>query len=203
MIRHTSGCLPSDVQWRQPGTGRRARTGLRRSTRSRQRVSGPFGIAAALQRVNSSTLGGGAWGAFSTTSNGGAQTAVSSINDGYITAQAQQRIAVTVGCQFSPRWDVSASYSNVKHIPGTDSTSHNTAIFNTVGAVLYFKPATAWDLGAGYSYTRATKANGVSSNALYQQLSLAHAAEGYQHASGQTLNVGGGYRRDAIGWRWF
>ena len=178
-----------------------------------QYAAGPFGIASALQRVNNSTSGGGAWGAFSTTSNGGAQTAVSAINNGYVTAQAQQRIAVTAGYKFSPKWDVSASYSNVQYIPGANSTFHNVAIFNTVGAVLHFKPVAAWDLAAGYSYTRATKANGVSSNAQYQQLALAqyyalskrtgfYIAESYQHASGQTFEQRGGYRCDAFCWRW-
>ena len=166
-----------------------------------QYVSGPLGIAAAFQRIDNSTSGGGAWGANSTTSNGGAQTAVSAINNGYVTAQAQQRIAVTGGYKFSPAWDVSVSYSNVQYIPGVNSTFRQTAIFNTLGAVLHFKPAAAWDFGAGYAYTRATKANGVSNGAQYQQFTLTqyyalskrtglYAAQAYQHASGQTLNNG-------------
>ena len=166
-----------------------------------QYANGPFGIAAAFQRINNSTEGGGAWGANSTTSNGGAQTAVSSVNNGYVTAQAQQRVAVTAGYRFSPAWEVTGSYSNVQYIPGVNSTFHNTATFNTVGAVVHFKPAAAWDFGAGYSYTRATMSNGVSSSAKYQQFTLTqyyslskrtgvYAAQAYQHASGQTLNGG-------------
>jgi predicted porin len=166
-----------------------------------QYMSGPLGIAAAIQRINNSTSGGGAWGAFSTTSNGGSQTAVSAINNGYVTAKAQQRVAVTAGYKFSPAWEVTASYSNVQYIPGANSAFRDTAIFNTVGAVLHFKPAAAWDIGAGYAYTRATKANGVASSAKYQQFTLTqyyalskrtglYAAQAYQRATGQTLNGG-------------
>lgn len=78
----------------------------------------------------------------------------------------------------------------------------STAIFNSAGLVLHFKPAAALDLAAGYSYTRATKANGVSNAASYQQFNLSqyyslskrtglYALEAYQHASGQTLALGG------------
>lgn len=166
-----------------------------------QYQNGPIGIGAAVQRVNNSTPGGGAWGASSTTSNGGAQTAVSAINNGYQTAQAQQRVAVTGGYRFSSAWDVSASYSNVQYIAGVGSAFRDTAIFNTAGAVLHFKPASAWDLAAGYSYTRATKANGITSAAQYNQFTLSqyyalstrtglYAVQSYQRANGDTLNKG-------------
>ena len=108
---------------------------------------------------------------------------------------------MTAGYQFSPAWDVSASYSNVQYIPGVNSTFRSTAVFNTLGAVLHFKPSVTWDFGAGYAYTRAAKANGVSSGAQYQQITLSqyyflskrtglYAVEAYQHAGGQTLNNG-------------
>ncbi|WDD91798.1 porin [Burkholderia sp. FERM BP-3421] len=167
-----------------------------------QYINGPVGIAAAFQRVNNSTPGGGAvWGANSTTSNGGAQTAVTAINGGYSQAQAQQRVAVTAGYQFSSAWDVSVSYSNVQYIPGTNSNFRNTAIFNTAGAVLHFKPTATWDFAGGYSYTRATLSNGVTSAAQYHQFSLSqyyslskrtglYAVEAYQRANGQTLAGG-------------
>ncbi|WP_250514593.1 porin [Caballeronia sp. INDeC2] len=166
-----------------------------------QYVNGPAGIAAAFQRVNNATPGGGAWGENSAVSNGGAQAAVSAINYGYITAQAQQRVAVTAGYRFSPAWDVSVSYSNVQYIPGLQSAFRDTAIFNTAGTVLHYKPTPSWDLAAGYSYTRATQANGISSEAAYQQVVLSqyyslskrtglYAVEGYQHARGQTLSGG-------------
>ncbi|MFM0700747.1 porin [Paraburkholderia sediminicola] len=167
-----------------------------------QYVGGPFGMAVAFSRINNSTSGGGDFGAASTTSNNGAQLGVSAVTNGYQTAQAQQRLTVGAIYKFNGSWDVSATYSNVQYIPGAGSKFVNTEIFNTGGAVLHWKPATAWDLAAGYSYTRATKANGISSNAQYQQVNLSeyyslskrtglYALEGFQRASGQTLGTGG------------
>jgi predicted porin len=167
-----------------------------------QYLHGPFGIAAGFQRVNNSTSGGGAWGANSTMSNNGAQPGVSAVNNGYQTAQAQQRIAVTGGYQFTSQWDVSFSYSNVQYVPGINSKYHQLAIFNTGGAVLHFKPTPVFDVAAGYSYTRATTANGIASSATYQQFNLSqfyslskrtglYAVEAYQRAGGQTLGTDG------------
>ncbi|MFP3564851.1 porin [Paraburkholderia sp. SIMBA_030] len=163
-------------------------------------VHGPYGIAAGFQRVNNSTPGGGVWGAESTLSNGGAQTAVSAINNGYKTAQAQQRVAVTAG-YLTSEWDITASYSNVQYIPGVGSTFRNQATFNTAGAVVRWKPVGQWALAGGYSYTRATRSNGITSAAQYHQFTLSqfynlskrtglYAVEAYQRANGMTLNGG-------------
>jgi predicted porin len=167
-----------------------------------QYALGPVGFAVGFSRINNSTVGGGAWGADSTTTNGGAQIGVSALTNGYQTAQAQQRFAVGGGYTFNSAWDVSATYSNVQYIPGTGSKFHDTAIFNTGGLVLHWKPATAWDLGAGYSYTRATRANGIDDNAQYHQFNLSeyyslskrsglYALQAYQKAKGQTLGTNG------------
>lgn len=166
-----------------------------------QYTNGPLGVAAAFQRVNNAASGGGAWSPNSTTSNGGAQTAVSAINNGYITAQAQQRVAVTGGYQFTSQFGVTVSYANVQYIPSTNSTFRNTATFNTAGAVLHYKPVAVWDFGLGYSYTAATLSNGVSSAARYHQVTASqyysltkrtglYAGVAYQHASGNTLSNG-------------
>ena len=165
-----------------------------------QYLNGPFGIAAGFQRINNAANGGGAWSANSTTN----PLPVSSINAGYQAAQAQQRIAVTGGYAFSKQWDVSFSYSNVQYIPGTQSGAGFTseAVFNTAGAVLHFKPVPTLDLAAGYSYTRASEANGITSAASYNQFNLSqyyslskrtalYALEAYQRANGQTLAAGG------------
>ncbi|RDK00863.1 porin [Paraburkholderia lacunae] len=165
-------------------------------------VMGPVGLAVGFSRINNSTEGGGAWGADSTTTNGGSQIGVSALTNGYQTAQAQQRFAVGAGYTFNSAWDVTATYSNVQYIPGSGSKFHDTAIFNTGGAVLHWKPLTTWDFGAGYSYTRATRANGIQSNAQYQQFNLSeyyslskrtglYALEAYQKASGKTLGTNG------------
>ncbi|OAJ54460.1 porin [Paraburkholderia ginsengiterrae] len=167
-----------------------------------QYLNGPFGIAAGFQRINNSTSGGGAWGPDSTASNNGSQPGVSGINNGYQTAQAQQRVAVTGGYAFSSQWDVSFSYSNVQYIPGTNSAFRSQATFNTGGAVVHFKPLTALDLAAGFSYTRATQSNGITSAASYQQYNLSqyyslskrtglYALEAYQRAGGQTIGSNG------------
>ncbi|MCR1770212.1 Outer membrane porin protein [Burkholderia glumae] len=165
-------------------------------------AAGPAGLAVGFMRLNNSTVGGGAWGANSTASNAGSEPSVSGINNGYQFAAAQQRLAATAGWTFNSQWDVTASYSNVQYIPGTGSKFANTAIFNTFGGVLHFKPTATLDLAAGYSYTRATLANGVQHAAYYHQFNLSqyyslskrtglYALEAYQRAGGQTLALGG------------
>ncbi|MFL9967066.1 porin [Paraburkholderia sediminicola] len=161
-----------------------------------QYLNGPFGIAAGIQRIDNASNGGVVWN--STTSNNGSQPAVSAINNGFQTAAKQQRVAVTGGWAFNSQWDVSFAYSNVQYAPGVNSFFHNTAIWNTGGAVLHWKPITTLDLAAGYSYTRATESNGITSAATYNQFNLSqyyslskrtglYALEAYQRASGQTL----------------
>ncbi|MBN3753753.1 porin [Paraburkholderia sp. Tr-20389] len=166
-----------------------------------QYLNGPFGIAAGVQRINNSTPGGGTWGTDSTTNSGG-QPGLSALNNGYQTAQAQQRIAVTGGYRFTPAWDVSFSYSNVQYVPGIGSAFHQEAIFNTGGLALHWKPGPALDLAAGYSYTWATEANGIHHAAQYHQISLTqyyalskrtgvYTGEAFTRANGQTLGSNG------------
>jgi len=163
--------------------------------------AGPAGIAVGFQRVNNSTPGGGPWGANSTLTSGG-QVAISSATNGYATNQAQQRVAVTAGYNFTDNLDLSLSYSNVQYIPGIHSLYTDQATFNTEGAVLHLKVAPAWDFAAGFSYTRATKSNGITDNASYSQFNLSeyyalskrtgvYALQGYQRANGKTLGTAG------------
>jgi predicted porin len=165
-----------------------------------QYVAGQAGIGVGFARFNNATEGGGAWSSSSTAYSGTGEQGESSITNGYQNAAAQQRLAVTGGYTFSPQWDVSASYSNVQYIAGPNS-GFSTAIFNTGGAVLHYRPVTSWDLAAGYSYTRATQANGIQDAASYQQFNLTelynlskrtriYVLEAYQRANGQTLNGG-------------
>lgn len=167
-----------------------------------QYKNGPLGIAAGIQRVNNSAEGGGAWGSFSTVSNAGGQPAVSALNNGYQLAQAQQRIAVTGGWQFTPSFDISVSYSNVQYVPGVNSKFASEAVFNTYGAVLHWKATPGLDLAGGYSYTKAAKANGVTDGAQYQQIVFSqyyslskrtafYVLEAFTRANGQTLNASG------------
>ncbi|QYD73545.1 porin [Paraburkholderia edwinii] len=164
--------------------------------------AGPAGIAVGFMRVNNSTPGGGPWGANSTLTSGG-QVAISSATNGYATNAAQQRVAVTAGYNFTQNLDLSLSYSNVQYIPGIHSLFTDQATFNTEGAVLHLRVAPAWDFAAGYSYTRATKSNGISDNASYSQFNLSeyyalskrtgiYALQAYQRANGKTLGTAGG-----------
>jgi predicted porin len=166
-----------------------------------QYTNGPVGLAAGITRINNSTPGGGAFGADSTTNSGG-QSGVSAVTNGYQTAQAQQRFAVVGGYAFNSAWDVSATYSNVQYIPGINSRFRDTAIFNTAGAVLHWKASAAWDFATGYSYTRATLANGIQSAAQYHQFNLSeywalskrtgfYALQAFQRSNGKTLGTGG------------
>ena len=167
-----------------------------------QYAMGPVGIAVGFSRINNSTAGGGTWGSDSTTSNNGSQVGVSALTNGYQTAKAQQRFAVGTSYKFNSAWDLTATYSNVQYIPGINSKFTDTAIFNTGGAVLHWKPLAAWDFATGYSYTRATRANGIQDSARYQQANLSeyyslskrtglYALQAYQRASGKTLGTSG------------
>lgn len=160
-----------------------------------QYKNGPFGIGVGYQNIKNAN--GATW--TSAASNNGAEEAVSAINNGYKTAVAQRRLGVTAGYQFTPAWDVSASYTNVVYVPGAGSTFTNEAVFNTFGAVLHWKATAALDLAAGYSYTAASEANGITSAAKYHQFNLSqyyalskrtgfYVVEAYQHATGKTRN---------------
>jgi predicted porin len=163
--------------------------------------AGPAGVAAGFLRVNNSTVGGGAFGADSTATSGG-QTLISSLTNGYQTAQAQNRFALVGTYHFNSAWDVNLSYSNVQYIPGAGSSYRDTAIFNTEGVVLHWKTTVALDLAAGYSYTSTSKANGITDAASYQQFHLTqlyalskrttlYGFEAYQRANGNTLGTNG------------
>jgi predicted porin len=162
---------------------------------------GAFGIGAGIERFNNATPGGGAWDPNSTASSAGEQ-GISGVTYGYRTSAAQQRIAVTGGYALTQNLDVSLNYSNVQYIPGIGSTYKSTAIWNTFGGVVHLRLGAVWDLSAGYSYTAASKANGISSGARYQQGSLAeyyslskrtgvYMLQAYQRAGGQTLGADG------------
>jgi len=164
-------------------------------------MRGPIGLAVGFERLHNSTSGGGAWGANSTANSNG-EPGVSALTNGFQTAAAQQRLAVTGGYTFNSQWDITAAYSNVQYVAGTGSLFHDTQIWNTGGVVLHYKPLISLDLAAGYSYTRATKANGIQSAASYQQFNLSqyvtlskrtglYFVEAYQRAGGQTLGTGG------------
>jgi predicted porin len=169
-----------------------------------QYQQGPIGGTVAFSRINNAANGGGIYSSSSTTINstaatdGSGQPGVSAVTAGYQRAQAQQRFAVAGGYQFNSAWDISVTYTNVQYIPGVNSQFTDEAVFNTVGSVLHWKATSAWDFAAGYSYTWASKANGINDAASYHQFNLSqyyslskrtglYALEAFQRANGNTL----------------
>ncbi|MEZ2351980.1 porin [Caballeronia sp. RCC_10] len=169
-----------------------------------QYQQGPVGGTVAFSRINNAAAGGGIYSGSSTTINdttnttGAGQPGVSAITSGYQRAQAQQRFAVAGGYAFNSAWDISLTYTNVQYIPGINSQFTDEAVFNTAGGVLHWKASSAWDFAAGYSYTWASKANGISDAASYHQFNLSqyyslskrtglYALEAFQRANGNTL----------------
>ena len=166
-----------------------------------QYAEGPIALAGGVMRINNSTPGGGVFSADSTDTSGG-QTLLSSLTNGYQTAQAQQRLTAGGNYKFNPAWDLSLRYSNVQYIRGIGSAYRDTAVFNAVSMVLHWKPSVPLDLAVGLSNTRATKANGITNPAQYNQLNftqyyafskrlVVYGYEGYQHANGKTLGTSG------------
>ncbi|EKS67709.1 MULTISPECIES: porin [Caballeronia] len=175
-------------------------------TAALQYQQGPIGGTVAFSRINNAAEGGGIYSSSSTTINstaatdGSGQPGVSAVTAGYQRAQAQQRFAVAGGYQFNSAWDISVTYTNVQYIPGVNSRFTDEAVFNTAGTVLHWKATSAWDFAAGYSYTWASKANGINDAASYHQFNLSqyyslskrtglYALEAFQRANGNTLAV--------------
>jgi predicted porin len=183
--------------------GQAGSTGLGQSwSLAAQYRMGPAGFGVGYERFQNATAGGGAWSASSTAYSGTGEQGNTGLTAGYQTAAAQNRLAVTGGYQFNNQFDVSASYSNVQYVAGVNSSFKGSAIFNTGGVVLHYHPAAAWDLAAGYAYTRATENNGITAPASYSQINLTelynlskrtkiYVLEAYQHANGQTLGTNG------------
>ena len=125
----------------------------------------------------------------------------SPVNSGYATARSAQLIAAAARYTVQDLM-VGINYSNVQYAPGSGSLFASEAVFNTYGVISTYRITPAVTVGAGYSYTRASKANGVSDPARYHQVSLEqtyslstrttlYALEAYQHARGKTLVAAG------------
>jgi predicted porin len=127
--------------------------------------------------------------------------AVSALNTGYVSAKAIQNVAAA-GNYTLGNLVLGLSYSNVEYQAGGRSSFGSTAVFNTYAALASYRFTPAFDAGAGVAYTVASKANGISSAARYEQYSLKeayhlskrttlYALQAYQHASGQTVSSTG------------
>ncbi|WP_050454792.1 porin [Candidatus Burkholderia verschuerenii] len=126
----------------------------------------------------------------------------SPVNNGYATAGGVQMIAAAGRYTFKDLM-IGFNYSNAQYAPDSRSLFTDEAIFNSYGAIATYRFTPAMTAGAGYSYTRASKANGISNPAQYHQVSLEetynvsarttfYALQAYQHAHGKSLIASGG-----------
>jgi predicted porin len=125
----------------------------------------------------------------------------SPVNSSYASARSTQLIATAARYTFDDLM-VGVNYSNVQYAPGAGSHFASEAVFNTYGVISTYRFTPAVIVGAGYSYTRASKSNGMSDPARYHQVSLEetyslskrttlYALQAYQRAQGQSLAVSG------------
>jgi predicted porin len=180
------------------------RTGAGQTISGALRYSnGPVGVAAGyLKMDNAQTnlpLPSTATSLFDPASTG--SFGVSSLNNGYQSAASVEHAAVAGNYTLGDLM-LGLNYSNVKYVPNARSIFTNTAVFNTYGALAVYRFTPAFDVAGAFSYTLASKANGINDAAHYQQYSLKeayhlskrttlYALQAYQHASGQTLGLKG------------
>ena len=161
-----------------------------------QYASGPLSVAAGYLKMNNTDL---AAGAFDSASTGSFIT--SALNQGYVSARSIQNVAAAANYAIGDAL-VGVNYSNVKYTPGSKSLFADTAIFNTYGVLGFYRFTPAFDVAAAFSYTIASRANGISDAARYQQYSLKeayhlskrttlYALQGYTRSSGKTLGKAG------------
>lgn len=165
---------------------------------------GPFALAAGylqLDNAETNAIPTNPTPTFDPASTG--SFGISSLNTGYASARSV-RHAAAAGNYTLGNLTLGVVYTNVRYLPGAHSLPGfaGTAVFNTYGAIATYRFTPAFDVAAGYSYTLASKANGIDSAARYQQISLKqayhlskrttlYAVQAYQHATGQTLGATG------------
>ncbi|CAG4894126.1 porin [Paraburkholderia gardini] len=158
-------------------------------------ATGPIGLAAGYLRMDNAQQTTG----FDPASTGSFGT--SSLNTGYASAKTIQHIAAAANYTIGNLM-MGVTYTNVEYVSGNHSIFRDTAVFNTYAALATYRFTPAFDVAGAFSYTLASKANGISSAARYQQYSLKeayhlskrtslYALEAYQRASGQTLGANG------------
>jgi predicted porin len=161
-----------------------------------QYSGGPFSVAVGYLKLNNTDL---TTGSFDTAATGSFIT--SALNQGYVSARSIQNVAAAANYLLGDAM-VGLNYSNVKYTPGSRSLFTDTAIFNTYGALAFYRFTPAFDVAAAFSYTTASKANGINDAARYQQYSLKeayhlskrttlYALQGYTRSSGRTLGKAG------------
>lgn len=126
----------------------------------------------------------------------------SPVNNGYASAKSVQLIAAAARYTWRDLM-VGLNYSNVQYAPGSRSLFTDEAVFNNYGVVATYRFTPAVNVAAGYSYTRASKANGIADPAQYHQISFEetyslsarttfYALQAYQRAHGKSLIASGG-----------
>ncbi|GAB6851073.1 porin [Paraburkholderia kururiensis] len=164
-------------------------------------ANGPIALAAGYLRMDNAYVNPVSTTSPAFDSSSTASFAVSAVNQGYVTAHSVQHIAAA-GDYTIGNLMIGVNYSNVRYLPGSRSLFTDTAVFNSYGAIASYRFTPAFDMAAAFSYTMASKANGISSAARYQQYSLKeayhlskrttlYAVQAYQHATGQTLGLKG------------
>ncbi|MYM83251.1 porin [Duganella sp. FT50W] len=125
----------------------------------------------------------------------------SAVNAGYLSASEVQYVAAATRYEQS-NWSLGGSFSNVQYRANSASLFRDTATFNTGALLATWQTSSPWLLGAGFTYTRANRANGISDNANYRQFALQQAywlskrtsiyiLESTQRARGKTLGTNG------------
>jgi predicted porin len=153
-------------------------------------------LAAGYLKLDNTNLTSGTFDPNSTGSFG-----TSAINTGYVSAGSLQHIAAA-GDYTIGNLMVGLTYSNVQYSRGPHSLFTDTAVFNTYAALAVYRFTPAFDVAGAYAYTAASKANGITDAARYNQFSLKeayhlskrttlYALQAYQHASGDTLGSKG------------
>jgi predicted porin len=160
-----------------------------------QYVGGPLSMAMGYLRLNNVKTSDG----FNSTT--GSSIGVSAINTGYVTARSIQHLAILMNYERGPIL-VGLSYSNVAYRPDAGSDFTDTAVFNTYGFIARYALAKNTAFAIGYSYTMASRANGISDAATYHQISMKQSyrfskrttvyfIQAWQRANGQTLGASG------------
>lgn len=158
-------------------------------------AAGPVSLASGYIRLDNAQQTTG----FDPASSGSFGT--SALNTGYLSASAVQLVAAAANYT-AGNLVLGLTYSNVEYVAGSHSTFHDTAVFNTYAALAVYRFTPAFDVGGGFSYTQASRANGISDAARYRQYSLKesyhlskatslYALQAYQRASGKTLGASG------------
>lgn len=159
-------------------------------------AQGPFAFAAGFTHFDNASPTSSTWSSSSTTTPNS-----SAVDLGYMSARSMQQISVAATYTVGP-WLGSLNYTNVQFAPGAHSLFTDEAVFNSYAALLQYRFNPVVDMSGELTYETATKANGITNPADYEQISfretvhlskrtMLYFLQGYTHATGETLGSGG------------